>query len=265
MPRRLRRRQFENVELEQRRGEWLVSNGKPQVWIQGSCVTRDAIQHVLHEIVIKRYRARSSIISLVSRSVEPPDLNESGTNRFEFQNVLADFTKSWVNDMEEFGGYKIFDFIDERFGVIDAGGKYFTLSTNLRAVASRENIAKIGRYIPPHSEEYYELVNAAIEKFVHIVSSDRKVFALKAYWATETETGCGFQQFGQDTISRMNTVLDRIYDGLRRAGMNFIEIPQTDFIAADQHKWGAAPFHYIESTERALAAAILAAVTGARR
>lgn len=229
-----------------------------QFWIQGSCVTRDALQHRIDSIQITRYRARSSVISLMSDPVAIPALDPSGTNRFEHQNVLADFSKSWLAELMALSGQSaIFDFIDERFGIIDCGFRFVTYSTSLRAVLPETEIRKLGTFVHPASEQYATLMRESLGRFIDVIAGRDNIWIHEAYWAESFEDGRSYDAILGNLVAPMNSLLEMIYTELRAAGVRHFGLPRSAYRAAVEHRWRVAPFHYSERTEEAIGAMII--------
>lgn len=236
---------------------------KPKIWLQGSCATRDPLQGVIGEIEIVRYRARSSLISLVSEPIEPPPLDPTGIVDFEYRNVLADFEKSWLAQWPSEGICPVFDFIDERFGVIDVGGRWFTYSTALTAVAERAEILRLGRFVAPQSTEYADLLLRAADTFLERVPDPRRILVHEARWAERFEDGRVCDVLGAGRSEAMNATLDRLYAALRAGGVETFALDAEDYVAATEHRWGPAPFHYSTGVERRIAEGLLARLSPA--
>lgn len=224
-----------------------------RLWIQGSCVTRTPLVSAPETLVVSRFRARSSVVSLVSPPVPMIPHDAATVPRFEAMNIAADFSKSWRQELPQSGEIAIFDFIDERFGVVDTGEGYFTFSTSLRAVVDRDKILSRGKFISPGSAGYHDLVMGAMDAFCDIISNIPDICVNTAYWAEPKPDGPAFPESLSKLITPQNRLLDAIYDRIAaRTKARFFGLAKHRHVAAAEHKWGMAPFHYTQETDLAI-------------
>ena len=238
-----------------------------KVAIVGSCITRDlwrfrggSGQASPRKLL---YVSRTSLPSLFATPVPgfraaatPP----GGLRPQPHRALTADLSKTALASLVAFRPtHLIFDFIDERFDLLSAGGTLITDSWELEASGYRRQPALRGaRTIPRLSAACERLwLEAAAETAALVRATplaDAKLILHSARWATRRRTAYGRQAAIGDVeilpgrradIGAHNDLLARYeaaFTGLMPA-MSRVEAP--DHRAADAaHRWGLSPFHY---------------------
>jgi len=125
------------------------------VLIFGSCVTRDPFSdqaEFCSGVDVKEYFARSSFASMNGNPVSGKNLSKI-PSPFQRRMVESDFQKSFLNQSFESIDLIIFDFIDDRFSLLEMPcGACCTDSTEFKTAELRLD-AKV---ISPFSEEFYQ-------------------------------------------------------------------------------------------------------------
>ncbi|HJX76993.1 DUF6270 domain-containing protein [Glutamicibacter sp.] len=227
-----------------------------RVFIYGSCVTRDSEPFFKdYGLELAGYVARQSLISAF-RKVE--------TSEFDFSKVASNFQRTMTRgDVEGNLRFEIartnpdviiWDICDERLGVklVKTGGL---------VTRSRDHIAEgihpgpFGRFINFGADEHFKLWKRGLDELLKVLKrsglADR-LFLNATPWAVEDEFGQNYN--GQaETAEQFNRDADRYLDYASQSGVTVVPTSQSDTISrTDGHRWGPAPFHYVDATYLAM-------------
>jgi len=236
----------------------------PRVAIVGSCISRDVWRFRGGSVSDLLYISRTSLPSLFATPAprfrshaEPP----GGLKAQPHRALVADVTKTALPQVLAFRPtHLIFDFIDERFDLLSAGGTLVTHSWELAQSGYLAQPAFRGaRPIPRLSAACDRLwLDAAAEMAAFVRATplrDATLILHSARWAERRRTAAGRQAAiggveilpGQAAdIPRHNALLAR-YEAAFEAvmpPMRRIEAP-ANRLADDAHVWGLSPFHYV--------------------
>lgn len=222
-----------------------------KIMVYGGCVTRDAVEQFPHELLA--YVARQSLISGMAPPGKPP-AQIGLASAFQRRAVEDDFRSSLrttvARHAEEID-LLLMDILAERFGVYRVlGGRFVTRSSELTE-------AKIESRIPGRRElerfgtdTHFRYWSTAAKRFERLVSSHglkERVVVIETPWAKANEVGeCTAKAVGM-LADEANTKYQRYYDLLRTLGFAVHCIPDDLVIASSSHKWGEAPFHYVDA------------------
>jgi hypothetical protein len=221
------------------------------VFILGSCVSRDAFSLGDQGLSLSGYLARTSLASAFHPRPAPEALGRLADgieSSFQRRMVLTDLNKraSVILGQTRFDVLLV-DLIDERFNLIcvksDSGRPgWYTLSAELSRIHEGA-----GRLIFPDSEERWQAWKRGVARLLDIVPAS-KIVLNRAMWAESDTTGESLE--GPWRVQEHNMLLSRMYDYIESsARVRVISYP--DGVVADPaHKWGLAPFHYDERTYR---------------
>jgi hypothetical protein len=230
----------------------------------GSCVSREPLACLQGQIAIAWYQARTCIPSMASPPVYVPHAFPSGRLApFEQRNVAHDIAKSWLANIRRADyDFLLLDFIDERFGCSRYKDSLITYSTSLRAAEIAEDVQKEMKWVNPYSAEYMELIDKHIGFVLNEISQlTIPVVCNNVYWKAVREDGTIDPKCAEELCGKMNEVLASVYDRVRAVpNVTMIDVPNDEVVVSVNHKWGAAPFHYTDKTNQAIAAGLLAAV-----
>lgn len=203
--------------------------------IFGSCVSRDALEFIQDGHCLL-YVARSSIVSATSKLPGAGELDnlliDEKAHRFHQESIEYDVRKTGLSALSSTNCPVIVDLIEERvpLGVL-ASGSLVTLSQAAGAYSNLKSLVK--RVVQPFSDEHIELFAASLEQVAETLRG-KKVLVHKSMYAEDGEK------------RRENVVLERMYGLLINALQATIIEP--DFaISSTTHKWGLAPYHYVDS------------------
>lgn len=223
--------------------------------LHGSCVSRDILDFDKEEsIKLVSYSARSSLATLGSENVSKsiPDhyynaLNNIDSN-FQRRMVASDFSNKFIQSIANNNcELLLIDLIDERFHLAKIKNKSVTRSSEFL-----KSGIKPDRLIDTYSEEYLEEWYKGVD---HLFSKIDEIFGLdfirinKVYWATvATESIDTDKLVANNATEKNNDKLDLMYKYIERnlPSKCIIDIPKSLLVADSSHKWGLAPFHYID-------------------
>ena len=214
--------------------------------IWGSCVTRDALEFILN-CNINIYVSRQSIISACSQNISPSEIKRIKLNNniggFHKRVITEDIYKTSLRRLNNCSSTNILiiDLIDERNGLLFFDNTYITHSLALREHSNIEFLSKYKIYA--FSKKYTELFCNKITLFCNKIKSsipnDRKYIIIhKAYYSDPTN----------DKFIKINNTLKLYYSLLEKYLPNAIsiEVPCQYRLSSIYHKWGEAPYHYID-------------------
>jgi hypothetical protein len=169
-----------------------------QLYIIGSCVSRDAIAYDdAGEFTLKGYSARSSFASSTLAIPKPDIYSARIASKFQRQQVSNDFCKTLLGNLAKSRfDLLLIDFIDERFPLFafDEGG-LVTISIELHQLGVLKNLP--GRIIPAFSPEHLELWDAGWQRFIDHAKTHEylhKIRLSRLYWLTPPETNKNLSQ-----------------------------------------------------------------------
>ncbi|MET0273495.1 MAG: DUF6270 domain-containing protein [Phenylobacterium sp.] len=235
-----------------------------RVAILGSCITRDlwpvrgeALSDVL-------YVSRTSLPSLFSPPVHgfkaasrPP----GELRQHQHRALLADLQKTALARLVTFRPtHLIFDFIDERFDLLAAGGALVTDSGELEDSGYlRQRCFKAARTVPRLSPGCEQLWNAAADEFAALVRAtplrDARLILHSARWAERSLRPNGRTRAlqGIEVLPGRSAEVGDHNALLARYEARFVDVmPPLDWVSAPEHRvadeahqWGSSPFHYV--------------------
>jgi len=227
---------------------------KSNIIILGSCVSRDPFSRgdaKGNDFSVLDYYARSSLASLSGRPSHVNfDLSQIASD-FQRRMVDRDISKVFFNDIVSADfDIILLDFIDDRFEIIEIEeGLFVTNSSEFSS--ARLNLQPIFT-IEPFSDSFFERQIAGWEKFFALMcslGSTKKILINKVYWSAKDDSGFELEDLAH--VQKANTWLDRVYQRLQEdlPEEQFISYERNRLIAKSTHKWGLAPFHYVDEVE----------------
>ncbi len=238
----------------------------PRFAIVGSCITRDLWRFRGGSVADLMYVSRTSLPSLFAAPVagfRPAAKPPGGLKPQPHRALVADLRKTALAELVAFRPtHLIFDFIDERFDLLSAGGGLATHSWELQASGYLKQPAFRGaRSIPRLSDAAERLWLEAAGELAAFVRatplSGAKLILHSARWAERRRVGSGrtaridgveiLPGHAAD-IAQHNALLAR-YEAAFTAlmpPMARVEAPGQR-LADDAHRWGLSPFHYVDA------------------
>lgn len=227
-----------------------------KAFIYGSCVTRDAEPWFNHSgLELAGYVARHSLIS-ATRPADAQDYDFSKIkSAFQRRMTQGDVTSHLRTQIERNSpDLIVWDLCDERHGVRRApGGGMVTSIRN--HVKEGIHPGPFGPVIPFGSEEHFALWTAELPVFLGMLDEiglAHRVFLNATPWAVVDEAGTDLG----DAPRQFNAAAERYIAVAETAGVRVARAPQETAVASTAHKWGRAPFHYVDETYRAQLTAI---------
>lgn len=236
-----------------------------RIFIYGRCVTRDA-EPFFEEFgfELAGYVARQSLISAF-RKADVSEFNFNGISS-KFQRTMA---KGDVQGNLRFEVAKtdpdviLWDLCDERLGVkITKSGGMVTRSRD--HVAEGIHPGPFGRTFTFGNDDHFDLWSKALPQFLQSLERNGlkdKLYINATPWATQDEFGQNHKRQAE-TAEKFNASAERYLTLAQEAGVNVIRMDPADAISrTDGHRWGPAPFHYVEGTYRKMLSNISSALT----
>jgi hypothetical protein len=222
------------------------------IFIVGSCVTRDAFELPGHGYTIVDYVARSSFAcSMLSEPfpVRLASLDKEGAVESNWQRRMVEIDLSRglgsrLRAVEEPANtLVVVDFIDERFHLYALGGSLATGSVELQRTRIDETHPEV-TMVRSGTEEHFALWQDGFRRFVTAAQSLGMTPVInRVRWAAASLDGTPMRE-ADDYIAASNGYLERLYAATDALGVASIDYGETAFIATPEHKWGLAPFHY---------------------
>ena len=218
------------------------------VFIFGSCVSRDTRPFLGDDWKMIEYVARQSLISAASGRT-----SLTGTSKLTsaFQNTCLqnDFKGSFMDTLEQRAAETdvlLMDLVDERLGVRrTSDGGYITNSWELAESGLLDGEENSTTLIDFATDEHFALWCAAADKIVDAIrQAGLPLIVLAPAWAGKAENGGGGFDYRRVPAEVWNSKYERYFDHLQWLGVHVIRIPADEVVASSTHQWGLAAFHY---------------------
>lgn len=231
-----------------------------KLFMYGSCVSRDTYDFFDRaQCQLLGYVSRQSIISAF-HPADPAVLERSTmTSPFQLKNSQGDFRGDLFSRLEAEGrdaDVIVWDLIDERNGVVrTADGGYVTFTYDLHRAnvfaLMEEDRSFLGR-LGFGSNEHFELWCRSVDRFMAELDTrgvKGKLLLLVAPWALETDTQEEPTHWSLGpSPAEANALFERYYEYLRRVHeVSTLEASAESVVTRKDHKWGPAPYHYIDA------------------
>lgn len=224
-----------------------------RVLIFGSCVSRDILNYQNGEIELVDYFARSSFASMFEFVPVKDIYTKNLKSNFQRRTVAADLGKNFSDHINGSSfDLLLLDFIDERFNL-------FVLENNTICTLSNELLSagfdpkkESGRIVSSGTDEFFDLWETGWMQFLSIADAlqcRQKIRINRVFWAKSTSTGGDFPTCSRHYILVANQFLQRLYARVEKdlQPWQFIEASPSHCIAAENHRWGLSPFHYVDA------------------
>lgn len=223
------------------------------VFIYGGCVSRDAFTELGSAVHLSGYVARQSLISAFN---PPARMLKAGKLTSTFQNRMlqGDINSNLIEKLEEcLTGTDaiVIDLLVERLGVTRIrGGSFVTMSNELKQSRALESVRGQTRSVKFGTDEHFSLwFDAAVRlvDFLELNGMKSKTLILNTPWALRTDDGKNLAGNASMTSEEANEKYRRYYDALSLTlGLNLYKIPDQHVLSSETHRWGAAPYHYVQ-------------------
>lgn len=220
-----------------------------RVFIYGSCVSRDTLELSLdHEVV--EYIARQSLISSSSPPTDLLDglaLNSGFQNRSLNGDLKSNLFPSIAKKASQIDLF-VMDLTDERLGSFAlTDGTFITHSVELQKSGRLGELPTTPTRLNIGSDRHFARWTRAAAQLKATLTRHglfQRSILLRTPWATMTIGGKNVESFRNIATSEMNVRFNRYYEKLEELGFNTVTLPTSLALSDENHKWGAAPFHY---------------------
>lgn len=264
--------------MNQLRGGQVQDQQREQhrLFIYGGCVSRDAYDFLDGDKYdLLHYVSRQSVISATSESdVELLAGLDVGGGPWERKNlegdIRGDVMEQVASHIDEIDTL-VWDILIDRNGVVrTTDGKYVTYSYDLELAGVFDRMQDAGLYgerIYFGTERHFSLWTAAVDRFLsglEVSGLREKLLLIVAPWATTMDDGGTLTQGSQEpSPEEANGLYPRYYEYLTKTkGVRSTAIPETAAIGKRHHKWGPAPYHYVDAAYEHIRESLMASADG---
>ncbi|MDO4783518.1 MAG: DUF6270 domain-containing protein [Propionibacteriaceae bacterium] len=240
---------------------------KLRVAIWGSCVTRDLMEHAPARFSVAKYIARQSWVSAGSdASGSAGELGEL-TGRFQTRMAHDDVAGAAFEALRSVAGSAdvlLLDLCDERLGVVRMpDGSFLTRSVEKMRHGMQAGLDERGEVISfatlAHLNLWVERVEAVLSE-IRAAGLAGRAIVLAPDWALADDEGAATPASFGLSAQCANQWFGRYYDVLVQLGLPVLRFEDT--VAASQHRWGRAAFHYDRASSDRMIAALDQALPG---
>lgn len=234
----------------------------------GGCVSRDAYDFMSRdEYTLLHYVSRQSVIS-ASSTVDTGILADLDMRPFQRRNAEGDFKGDLIDRITPHADSIdtfVWDILIDRNGVVrTTDGKYVTYSYDLQSAGVFTRMQELGTYgerVHFGTDEHFQLWVTAVDDFLVFLKASGildKVLLVIAPWATTADDGGTPNHWTQGpTPDEANALYPRYYDYLTDVWrLRSVTIPEEAVITRRDHKWGPAPYHYVDAAYEHIIGAI---------
>jgi hypothetical protein len=201
---------------------------------------------------VVEYFARSSFASAFAEPFDAGNAPSKLSSAFQRRIVSADLDKSLGAALvSRTYDVILIDLIDERFNLLIDGPRVATISNELVATGILERSDPQWRACQSGSDQHRQLWMLGWARFRAVLAQIHPAPRLvlhKVRWATRTGNGNDLgPRFPAELIARNNEYLADLQSALVEdlPDIGVIELPDALYLAADEHRWGLSPFHYV--------------------
>lgn len=236
---------------------------KVRTLIYGSCVSRDTFAYLPDHFELRDYVARQSLISAYTKpavSVQLPALSSRFQQRMLEGDRLSSLPATLMDNPNT--DLILWDITDERLGVyLLADGSCVTRTVELVESGAEANLPPGAKLLRWGTPQHFHLWLGSLAQFASMMGengSKSRIELIDVPWATRfADGGRPPSSYGLEA-HRANRIRRRyIRAAVRALNLRPIRLRKpTEILAARDHRWGPAPFHYTDSVYTALAEAI---------
>lgn len=225
---------------------------KLDVFLVGSCVSRDLQGLWAHRFYRRAYIARQSIISATT-----PAYVFEGEHRldsaWQHRMVQGDLASNLLTRLAEDAARTdlvIWDLTDERLGVQPLGdGSFGTLTPDSLRSGILEAFEEVGDPVRFGTPEHLELWEHALERFVTLLEAlglRSRTFVLRPQWASQDADGEDLEPEGGLSAAQWAETYAPYVALVEAAGLPVLSLPESLVRTHQGHRWGIAPYHYVD-------------------
>lgn len=221
-----------------------------EILVYGGCVSRDLFEVLWPTEKPKNYMARQSLISAATIPVDVPEIKLSSS--FQKRMVVSDFRSSLFSmlfDSPYCTDLLLMDLLGERLGVLElAGGRFLTNSNELVRSGAKELMGE-HRLIKFGTEEHFSIWKIAATQFYKVLLQNglaEKTLILETPFADFDDDHNPIKKHMGKDGKQWEESYAPYYDFFRTLGISVISMKNELIIGSINHKWGPAPYHYID-------------------
>ncbi len=232
---------------------------RTSVLIYGSCVARDTYELMQDGRPRAAYVARQSLISAFSAptAVRPGTPLASPFQQRMLEGDLGSSLRATVRQHAAATAVLLVDLVDERNGVFRLeDGAWVTNTTELRRSDVLRRTSHSG-LVGLGSDRHTDLWRRSLDRFVALLEEHdltRRTAVIEAPFATSTAEGDPVPPFEGVGADEWNDRYAPYYAAVRAAGLATVRIPDDLVLSTRDHRWGVAPYHYVEGAYRSVLA-----------
>lgn len=231
----------------------------PRVFVYGSCVGRDTIEYAPGGgVTLAGYVARQSLASAFSPPVTlltPPPM----PSPFLTRQARGDYASSLTRQLHGASGsvdLLLWDLTDERLGFyLLPDDTVVTRSVDLVRAGAEEELEREGSLIEFGTDMHFNIWRSLLPAFADTLAETlphARVACIAVPWAERNSAGNPTPaSFGMDAATA-NERFARYYAAIEASGVAELVGASIEPVAAPDHRWGEAPFHYAPSVYTSL-------------
>lgn len=225
--------------------------------LYGSCVSRDTYELVKNERDLLGYVARQSLISAMSVPAAAPTL-DALESPFQRRMVTEDFEgslKEIVRSASRHAAVFLIDLVDERLGVHRLSKESYVTRSNEFVKAGLHTHFAEAEWVRFGTTPHLELYRNAVADFadlLRVLGLADRTLVIEAPFAADLEDGSPCPLHGGRTAEEWNRLYRPYFDLWEHHGVAVHRVPADRVAASVNHRWGVGPYHYVESTYRAV-------------
>ena len=236
-----------------------MAEKKLDVFLVGSCVSRDLQELRADRFYRRAYVARQSIISATT-----PAYVYEGEHRldsaWQHRMVRGDLASDLLPRLTEDAARTdlvIWDLTDERMGVQPLGdGSFGTITPDSLRSGILEAFEEIGDPVRFGTTEHFRLWEHALELFVSVLEAvglRTRTFVLAPQWAARDIDGEDIEDEGGHSAAMWAEAYAPYVECIAAMGITVLTLPEPLVRTHDAHRWGRAPYHYVDEAYTAWA------------
>jgi hypothetical protein len=219
------------------------------VHVYGSCVSRDLAALFASKLECTDYIARQGWISAASKGIAAVRDSQL-TSPFQQRMLDGDLTSSALPALEGAladSDLVLLDLIDDRFGVYPVSGGYITPSAEFGASGVRSSLP-LESHVPFGTDQHFDLWRQSANRVRQSIGEyNWKTFLLEAPFTESSVDGSQIEPALEKSAQTWNQLYERYYLHARQLGIQVVTLPDAFAVSTPYHKWGSAPFHYVEA------------------
>lgn len=223
-----------------------------KIFIYGSCVSRDSYNFAKDRHSLAGYVARQSFISATSSST---NLLPGTEMKSQFQNRMlqGDLSSNALGmirkNIREID-LLVIDLTDERLGVHKlSDGSFITRSTELISSGRLQQLEQHPGFIrfgTERHEMFWKRSCGIMLRKLSAMNLLSRTVIIDTPWALTALEEPIFSSLAQQETEQARIWMARYVEYCASQGARVVSMPEEYAVATNQHRWGLAPYHYID-------------------